>query len=124
MTDHLVVVSGLKGPQFAIYRDELPGWWNNREKLYGAGQCFSRPLTNEDVGLSIAHLERRWREAKQPLPSAIVAASKPITGTYIGIPALKQLLAWGLLCQGIVGKNDDFDVLLTAGGVIVKTRGK
>jgi hypothetical protein len=40
----------------------------------------------------------------------------------IAVPELKQMIAWSLLCLGIIKtKNEDFDVTPTEGGVVVRT---
>lgn len=41
---------------------------------------------------------------------------------FIAVAALKQMIAWDLLCLGITKtKDQDFDIELRADGVIVRT---
>jgi hypothetical protein len=77
--------------------------------------------------IPLAELKRRHIEAggKLAQPPAAQAPHRISGGTFITLSALKQMLAWSLLCHGIIGKNDDFDVTLRGDGVVVRTlRGK
>ncbi|HWE72619.1 MAG TPA: hypothetical protein VG328_05615 [Stellaceae bacterium] len=57
-----------------------------------------------------------------------MTGQSPPSAVFISTDALKQMIAWSLLCMGVIGsKTEQFDVTVRGDGVVVTpehSRGK
>lgn len=108
MTDFLVVTNMPGGePLFTIYRNELPMWWDRREKILGKGRALMRELTEAEGAMTTKELAALWRSENRALPATHERAlpEKP-RGVKLGLSVLAEMLEWPLSARKLLWHGD------------------